>query len=207
MEKGENGSSKTQRTSLIWVPTYWCDWTSSHAPRCESVLISHGVIYGAGLEVNHGVSQRVGHEVGYEVGHSRQGVHLDPSDIPGKCWGCHKFWWIIVGVYQRCLHSLVTPTSLGIYSHNTQKTKLFIRRKPRALFTRTQTIEQCKTRHFLLITCTTYNTLIKTHAVIFMYHMISYKDTCAKCIHSCAKLYANNSKFFLSIWLIIPDHC
>ena len=57
----------------------------------DANLHSHGVIYGAGLEVNHGVSQRVGHEVGYEVGHSRQGVHLDPSDIPGKCWGCHKF--------------------------------------------------------------------------------------------------------------------
>ena len=147
----------------------WLNKLACSKMRVFTGLISHGVIYGAGLEVNHGVSQRVGHEVGYEVGHSRQGVHLDPSDIPGKCWGCHKFWWIIVGVYQRCLHSLVTPTSLGIYSHNTQKTKLFIRRKPRALFTRTQTIEQCKTRHFLLITCTTYNTLIKTHVGQYLY--------------------------------------
>ena len=201
MEMGENGSSKTQRTSLIWVPTYWCDWTSSHAPRCESVLISHGVIYGAGLEVNHGVSQRVGHEVGYKVGHSRQGVHLDPSDIPGKCWGCHKFWWIIVGVYQRCLHSLVTPTSLGIYSHNTQKTKLFIRRKPRALFTRTQTIEQCKTRHFLLITCTTYNTLIKTH--VRQYLCITWFHTKTHVPNSPTQIIQKK----ISIWLIIPDHC
>ena len=90
MEKGENGSSKTQRTSLLYgFPLI--DVIEQARMLQDANLHSHGVIYGAGLEVNHGVSQRVGHEVGYEVGHSRQGVHLDPSDIPGKCWGCHKF--------------------------------------------------------------------------------------------------------------------